>query len=77
MSGKYVVPFLTGYGDGALMLQVAYFAGGVLRNAEGVCAFCEGDPCNEYLNTENSNIAEFYRQHPKAETCPMCDGRPT
>lgn len=77
MSGKYVVPFLTGYGDGPVLLDVAYFAGGFLRNDDGICAFCDGDPCNEDHPDSSSNIANFYRAYPKTETCPMCDGRPS
>lgn len=76
MADKYTVPFLTGYGDGQILLEVDYFAGGFLRN-NGVCAFCLGDPCNEDHPGSESNIDMFYKSHSQAESCPMCEGRPS
>lgn len=46
------------------------------RNAAGFCALCNGDPCNEN-SPPDSLIARFYAHEPDAETCPVCDGRPT
>lgn len=46
------------------------------RGADGTCAFCQGDPCAEQ-EPPGYRIASYYERNPRAETCPMCDGRPT
>jgi hypothetical protein len=64
-------------GDGTeQMVEVLHLAGSFARGPDGACAFCHGDPCNE-SPVEGSLIAEFYGRNPHAETCPMCDGRPS
>jgi hypothetical protein len=46
------------------------------RDEEGTCAFCHGDPCAE-TSPPDSAIARYYRENPRAETCPTCAGQPT
>ncbi len=46
------------------------------RGTDGTCALCQGDPCNEH-SPPDSNIAKFYANNTWADTCPVCDGRPT
>lgn len=46
-----------------------------LAAPDGTCAFCCGDPCAE--DGDDTRIAEYYRRNPRAETCPVCEGRPT
>lgn len=74
-TGKYIVPILTGYGDDEIMVQVDYCS--PRPQLGGACAFCLGDPCNEFPDRADSSkhIRAFYERHPKAETCPICDGR--
>lgn len=71
-----LVPFLTGYGDGEIPVAVAYIADGFPRNEDGNCAFCNGDPLAED-SPADTVIAQFWRRHPNAGTCPMCQGRPS
>lgn len=47
-----------------------------MRGPGGSCAFCKGDPCNEFPK-KGSVISRFYEENPLADTCPVCDGRPT
>lgn len=69
------VPFLPGDGT-EVEVEVAYLAS-FPCNQEGECAFCLGDPCAEEGKDKDTLIAAFWRRNPKAETCPMCDGRPS
>ena len=46
------------------------------RGPAGTCAFCLGDPCNEF-SSPDSVIAQFYAVAPDAVTCPVCDGQAT
>lgn len=46
------------------------------RGLDGTCAFCQGDPCNEAKSIDTP-ISRFYAKNTHAETCPVCDGRPT
>ena len=75
MKGKHTVPVLTGYGDGEILLSVDYCC--PRPQLDGVCAFCLGDPLNEFPDRDGASlhIKAFYGRHPKAETCPICDGR--
>lgn len=58
-----------------LELEVAYWAQ-FPRDAEGLCALCHGDPCNEEKK-EGTPLAKFYKENKWAQTCPVCDGRPS
>ena len=62
-------------GDGTVVqLDVAYISN-FPRDTRGFCAFCHGDPCAE--DEETSPIARYLDRNAHADTCPMCDGRPT
>ena len=72
------IPFL-GAGSGEfeeVQLEVAYLAD-YPRGADGHCAFCHGDPCAERAGSETTLIGRFYIENQWAETCPMCNGRPS
>lgn len=69
-----LVKFLSGAGTSE-MLPVLYVAQ-YPRGPNGCCAFCNGDPCNEE-GTTDTPIARFYAAAPHADTCPICDGRPS
>lgn len=56
-------------------LEYSFYAG-FPRTANGVCAYCEGDPCAESGNAD-TRISAFYRMNPWAQTCPMCFGVPS
>lgn len=45
------------------------------RGADGTCALCHGDPCDE-KKEPGSMIGKFYQENPEAGTCPVCHGRP-
>jgi hypothetical protein len=63
-------------GDGTtIMLEVAYMAE-FLRDNDGVCAFCHGDPCAEESGTDTP-IGAYFQRNPNSETCPCCKGRPS
>ena len=50
-----------------------------LRDVNGLCAFCHGDPCAE-SSPPDSLIARERACSPSYapfETCPCCEGRPT
>lgn len=63
------------------MCEVTSVCGGYARGKDGLCAYCDGDPCAErsapetriyrYMKDENGK----YR--PGADTCPCCEGRPS
>ena len=71
----YLVSFYEGTGDGPIMLSVSYFAE-FLRDLDGLCAFCHGDPCAENSHP-SSLISKYYAKSRYAVTCPCCDGRPS
>lgn len=72
-SGVVRVPFTHGAG-GYTLLDVAYISN-FPRGVDGDCAFCHGDPCAEYSDSD-SPIARLRAKLGKLfETCPMCDGR--
>lgn len=68
------VPFYPGDGT-EIHLDISHLAD-FPRGQDGTCAFCHADSLAE-SSPEDSEIAKFYARNPKAETCPMCDGRPT
>jgi hypothetical protein len=47
------------------------------RGSDGKCAFCKGDATALRSDKDNTPIGRFYRDNPKAESCPCCDGRPS
>lgn len=60
-----------GYGYDVDVFYISNFP----RGDDRTCAFCHGDPLNERKKSD-TNIALYYERR-SAETCPMCDGRPT
>jgi len=56
------------------MLSVIYLAD-FARGVDGTCAFCHGDPCAEF-GGPTTLIGAYFARNPRAETCPLCDGRP-
>jgi hypothetical protein len=71
------MPLLPYYpGNGTKVLVGVRWIGEYPRGSDGCCAFCHGDPCAERSGPE-THIGKFYAENPKAETCPMCDGRAT
>jgi hypothetical protein len=63
-------------GDGTeIMVEVAYLGQGP-KDARGRGAFCHGDPCAEN-GDPTTEIARYIARNPRAETCPMCEGRPS
>jgi hypothetical protein len=68
------VPYLPGDGT-EQQLEVAYIAE-YPRGPGGTCAFCSGDPLGT-RSPAGSLIAAYYRRNPTAETCPLCQGRPS
>ena len=69
-----LLPFYAGSEE--ILLPVSHIADGYARGPDGTCAFCKGDPCNEDSSPETP-IARFYAAWPGADTCPVCEGRPT
>jgi hypothetical protein len=69
-----IVPFSPGDGT-RIELEVAGISE-FPRDAAGTCAFCHGDPCAEEADP-NTEIARYYRRNSWAQTCSMCQGRPT
>lgn len=69
-----IVEYLPGDGTEAFV-RVTYIAD-YPRGEDGLCAYCHGDPCAEN-STPNSLIGGYYIRNPRAETCPMCNGRPS
>lgn len=74
---------LTAYGgpDGngeEVWLDVIYFAE-YLRDVDGLCAFCHGDPCGERSAPDSLIMREIAAtpSYGTFETCPCCLGRPT
>ncbi len=68
------IPFLPGDGT-EIHVEVAYIADFPCA-PNGTCAFCLGDPCAEN-QPPHPRIAAYYARNADAQTCPMCDGRPT
>jgi hypothetical protein len=63
-------------GDGTrVVVEVAYLSD-FPRDVRGLCAFCHADPCAEGPD-KTTEIALYFARNPRAETCPMCDGRPS
>jgi hypothetical protein len=73
-TGTVKVRFLPGNGT-EVFVDVKYIAQ-FPRGADGTCAFCHGDPCNEESDSD-SEIAKYFAETKNAETCPMCEGRAT
>lgn len=70
------VPYYIGDGSGRMFLYVAVIAQ-FPRDGDHLCAFCHGDPCAEHSGPE-TNIGAYFERNPRsAETCPLCDGRPS
>jgi hypothetical protein len=67
-----IVEYLPGDGTKAF-IRVAYIAD-YPRDEDGLCAYCHGDPLAQ-SSAPNSFIAGYYVRNPRAETCPLCDGR--
>lgn len=64
-------------GDGTeATVEVSYIASDFPRGPGGTCAFCQGDPCAE-SSPPDSPIALYFSRNKRAETCPMCQGRPS
>jgi len=63
-------------GDGTEVMVEVAFLSDYPRGTNGRCAFCNGDPCAE-TSLAGTLIHDFYERNPKAETCPMCDGKPS
>jgi hypothetical protein len=59
-------------------LDVIYFAE-FLRDVDGLCAFCHGDPCGENSAPDSLIMREIAAtpSYSTFETCPCCQGRPT
>ena len=77
-SNTVQVEFLGGksFAGRPVFMEVTYFAE-FLRGPDGTCAFCHGDPCAE-SSPQDSFIARYMQEYKAwAETCPVCDGRPT
>ena len=55
-------------------IEVAYFCD-FLRNMNGCCALCNSDSDN--WDDPTTVIGEFFENNKWAETCPVCQGRPT
>jgi hypothetical protein len=73
MSKEIMVPFLCGDGTGEIMIPAAYVAD-FPKNKDGVCSFCNNDPCAEFSPPE-SRIAKYFKRNKKwAEVCPCCKG---
>ncbi len=69
MTKTVMVPVLLGDGTGEQMVKVKYWAE-FLRGPDDTCAYCHGD-------WDTGDIAAYFKRNPKAEACPVCDGRPT
>lgn len=69
-----LIDFLPGDGT-RVEVEVAYLAD-FPCNTRGFCAFCNADPCAEG-NDETTLIAQYFARNPRAQACPMCDGRPS
>jgi hypothetical protein len=70
-----LVQIVTGYGtDDVYFVPVSSFAE-FLRGTDkyGCCAFCKGDTWDD----PNTFIGQWFKAHPHADTCPVCQGRPT
>lgn len=70
-----LVQFYPGDGSGAVEIEVAYI-GDFPRDKRGYCAFCHADPCAEETD-KTTLIAQYFARNAHAETCPMCQGRPS
>ena len=69
--------------DEEVWLDVAYIAE-YPRDADGLCAYCHGDPCAERSAPDaliSRNYAAWraadWADHSSGFTCPLCEGRPT
>lgn len=69
---------ITAYTDDEVWLDVIYFAE-FLRDVDGLCAFCHGDPCGERSAPDSLIMREIAAtpSYGNFETCPCCLGRPT
>lgn len=70
-----IVEVITGYGsDDVYYVPVSHFAE-FIRGIDryGCCAFCKG----EDWDNPNTFIGDWFKRHPTADTCPVCQGRPT
>ena len=70
----YEVPYYPGNGT-EVMLQVSYIADFPV-GADGTCAFCHGDP-SAVTSSPDSWIGTYMSNHPFAQACPCCEGRPS
>jgi hypothetical protein len=58
--------------------EVDCISDGYARGPDGTCAFCAGDPCNEYPEQNpDAAMKKYAVENPRFETCPCCEGRPT
>lgn len=69
----YLVPYIIGDGTDPVLLSVIYIAEFPI-GPDNACAFCHGDPCAE-TSTPETLIGAYWLRNPRAETCPLCDGR--
>ena len=64
-------------GDGTEQFIEVKYISDFARGGDGLCAFCHGDPCAEEANAADTPIGQFFARNPRAETCPLCGGRPS
>ena len=79
-NGPYysIVEMITGYGaDDVYYLEVVHWAE-FLRGPGryGTCAFCDGYPAPNDPGA-SPFIERWFREHPDADVCPVCEGRAT
>lgn len=70
-----IVEVITGYGsDDVYYVPVSRFAEFIRGiDSYGCCAFCKG----EDWDNPNTFIGDWFKRHPTADTCPVCQGRAT
>lgn len=78
VAGDYINESIIVWDDEAEEVELhyrIYYVSEFPRGKDGCCAFCGGDPCGE--RDPESNIGKYMRLTTWAETCPVCEGRPT
>lgn len=77
--GDYIIETISVWNDVTKsfedMTYAIYGYAEFARGKDGTCAFCHGDPCAELDQEANINV--YFRLNKWAETCPVCEGRPT
>lgn len=69
----YKIPFLGGGEPGGVMLEILYASNDMLVGANGLCAYCNGDPCAENSGPD-THIGAYFARNKWADTCPCCKG---